>query len=316
MIDTITVFETVSCAVCGEAAGTTELEARDWLHGSGETFRYVRCSKCGLVYLNPRPVPRAIGRYYPRDSYYTFQDHGRTAGDVIRSMHRRLARQLTRRLGPGFSFDVGCGDGSFMLALGQLGWQPAGIEYDSDTAARLHQKWQLPVVAGDFLTVDLPVRQYDLVSMLEALEHLHEPQSALQRAFDLLKPGGTLFVTVPNIASLEYRLWGADWVALEPPIHLYHFSSSTLSRALQQAGFEVISIRQSASTAGLTRSLWLKLRRDTAADGGRSSPVQYHAGSWRRVAHSALSAALVPVGGALALAGLGPGLRVLARRPA
>ena len=316
MVDALTVLENVSCALCGEKQGTTELEARDWLHGSGETFRYVRCSRCGLVYLNPRPRPQDIGRYYPRESYYTFQDQGRTAADVIRPAHRRLAQQLTRGLGPGASFDVGCGDGSFMLALAQLGWQPAGIEYDGDTAARLRHKWELPVAAGDFLTIDLPLRQYDLVSMLEALEHLHQPQTALRRAFDLLKPGGTLFVTVPNIASLEYRLWGADWVALEPPIHLYHFSPSTLSRALHQAGFEVISIRHSASTAGLTRSLWLKLRRGTAGDGRRSGPAVYHASSWRRVAHSVLSAALSPIGGALALAGMGPGLRVLARRPA
>jgi 2-polyprenyl-3-methyl-5-hydroxy-6-metoxy-1,4-benzoquinol methylase len=314
MIEPAPALESVACPLCGQSGASLELEARDWLHASGETFRYVRCRQCGLLYLNPRPAPGAIGRYYPRDSYYTFQDPGTRLADVIRPVHRRLAAQLTRQLGPGQAFDVGCGDGSFLLGLRELGWQSAGIEYDSEAVARLQQRWQLPVVAGDFLTAALPETRYDLVSMLEVLEHFHQPLAALKRAWTLLKPGGTLFVTVPNVASLEYRVWRADWVSLEPPLHLYHFDTTTLSLALRQAGFQIVSLQSSASTAGLTRSLWLKLRRRAAGASGSAAP--YRARSWRRVAHAGLNALFWPVGTALALSRLGPGLRAQALRPA
>ena len=314
MIEPVEAQETVACALCGQSGGGLELEARDWLHGSGETFRYVRCRQCGLLYLNPRPPSSVIGRYYPRESYYTFQDRGTNVADVIRPAHRRLAEQLTRQLAPGEAFDVGCGDGSFLLGLRELGWQSAGIEYDAETAARLQARWQLPVVAGDFLTACLPETSYDLVSMLEVLEHFHQPLAALRRAWILLKPGGSLYVTVPNVASLEYWMWRADWVSLEPPLHLYHFDFTTLSLALHLAGFEIVSLQSSASTAGLTRSLWSKLRR--RASGGSVAVAPYRARSWRRVAHAGLNAMFWPVGTALALSRLGPGLRALARRPA
>ncbi len=315
MADPPAELEMVACGLCDSAAAELELEARDWLHGSGETFHYVRCRNCGLVYLNPRPAPAAIGRYYPRGSYYTFQVDGQAAAEIVRPAHRRLARQLTQRLGAGRAFDVGCGDGSFLLALQERGWQPSGIEFDQATVAALQQHRKLPVVAGDFVTAELSDSNFDLVSMLEVLEHLHQPLAALQRARDILRPGGTLVVTVPNISSLEYRLWRGQWVALEPPLHLYHFTSQTLTRALHQAGLQVQSVEYDASTAGLTRSLWLKVRRGHTSDatGGNGD---YQAHSWRRTAHSILNTALSPLGSALKLARLGPGLRAMAKRPA
>jgi 2-polyprenyl-3-methyl-5-hydroxy-6-metoxy-1,4-benzoquinol methylase len=304
----------VACALCGSAAADHELEARDWLHGSGESFCYVRCCNCGLVYLNPRPAPAAIGRYYPRASYYTFQLDGQAAEEIVRPAHRQLARQLTQRLGAGRAFDVGCGDGSFLLALRERGWQPSGIEFDRATVAALKQRWNLSVAAGDFLAAEPGDSNFDLVSMLEVLEHLHQPLAALKRARDLLRPGGTLYVTVPNLASLEYRLWRGRWVALEPPLHLYHFTSRTLTRALHQVGLQVQSVESDASTAGLTRSLWLKVRPGNTS--GAAGGGQYQPHSWRRTAHSILNTALSPLGSALKLAGLGPGLRAMARRPA
>jgi hypothetical protein len=151
--------------------------------------------------------------------------------------------------------------------------------------------------------------------MLEVLEHMHEPLAALRQAYRLLQPGGWLLVTVPNIASLEYRLWGRHWVGLEPPLHLAHFSPATLAAALEKTGFMLAEVAQSVSTAGLTRSLWLTLRRRGDPAEAPAAAHVYHSRSWRRSAHRALSLALWPLGAALSRLHLGPGLIALARRP-
>lgn len=306
-------LETVSCNLCGSSRTQPELEVQDWLHGSGETFHLVRCCNCGLVYLNPRPDRANIDRYYNERGYYAYQlvDENNI---LVGSRHMRLASRLTKTLTQaGAMLDVGCGNGSFLWAMQRQGWRVAGVELHVLTAERL-RRHGLTVFAGNFGELNLPERSYDLITMLEVLEHLHDPIGALRQAYNLIRPGGRLFITVPNIGSLEYHLFKAGWVALEPPLHLYHFNPLTLRIMLEQVGFTVDRVATTSSVAGLTRSPWLALRRkfDQGASGtwGR---VYLHR-SWRRTVHGLLNWMLAPVGFALSAVGKGPGLEAMSHR--
>lgn len=305
-------MELIDCGVCGSGEVDRRLKATDWLHGSHESFEYVRCRHCGLFYLRERPTEDGISRYYPEHSYYTFQSDG--GAPPARPAHDRLAKRLTKQVGePGRFVDIGCGDGSFLAAMVKNRWEGIGTEVHIPTVERLNSLGYT-ALAGKLGAVDLPNYHFNLVTMLEVLEHVHKPMETLREARRLLAPGGMLYVTTPNIASAEFRLYGPRWVALEPPLHLQLFSPDSLEFALSEAGFSRIQVTVSETVDGLTRSLWLALqnrRRGDPGHGGKDVP-EFVAHSWRRTAHRGLNVLLWPLGQTLGRLQLGPGLEAVA----
>jgi SAM-dependent methyltransferase len=99
-------------------------------------------------------------------------------------------------------------------------------------------RYGVEIVVGDAVSapVDGP---FDAITMWHVLEHLPEPLAALERAAELLAPGGRLVVSVPNNDSWQARLGGDDWLHLDIPRHIYHFTPGSLSQLVERAGFRV-----------------------------------------------------------------------------
>ncbi len=91
-------------------------------------------------------------------------------------------------------------------------------------------RYGVDVVVGDAVTADIE-GPFDVVTMWHVLEHLPEPVAALERAAELLAPGGRLIVSVPNNDSWQARLGGDDWLHLDIPRHIYHFTPRSLTLA-------------------------------------------------------------------------------------
>jgi len=332
-------LEAVACALCGGGETRPWLAARDVEFGGEEAFTIVQCRGCGLRFLNPRPAPADIGRYYP-PAYYTHAalDEGREARVYATAL--RLVGAFGR---PGPLLDVGAGDGAFMSLLRRRGWPAVeGIEADEDAWRVAALQRGLTVARGMFPAAAPPGGPYRTVTMLETIEHLHDPLAGLGAAARLLEPGGRLILTTPNVEGLEFRLLGARSISLQVPRHLYFFSAGTLSRACARAGLRVVALRTSGATDGITRSAWLAVRHGMARNGregsgaggaGPGAPrcdpsiadapaaVGDRAGgvptadSWRRRWHERLERALSPFGWGLARLGLGPTLLLVAERP-
>jgi SAM-dependent methyltransferase len=79
----------------------------------------------------------------------------------------------------------------------------------------------------------------DLVIMFHVLEHLADPVAALQAVARRVKPGGTLILGIPNIASWQARVVGPAWMHLDAPRHLCHFSPRAIEQALRASGFRL-----------------------------------------------------------------------------
>ena len=75
--------------------------------------------------------------------------------------------------------------------------------------------------------------------MFHVLEHLSDPLTALTAVARRVKPGGTLILGIPNIASWQARSAGPFWMHLEVPRHLCHFSPDAIERALGASGFRM-----------------------------------------------------------------------------
>jgi 2-polyprenyl-3-methyl-5-hydroxy-6-metoxy-1,4-benzoquinol methylase len=153
---------------------------------------------------------------------------------------------------PGRLLDFGCGNGAFLERMHAQGWQVTGIDAADPVVARVRPRVPWPVLAGSLPHAELRPASFDVVTMCQALEHVHDPLRVLHEAGRLLVAGGTLLVAVPNIESLPFRWFGNAWIGLDLPRHLTHFAPATLHRMLHRAGFRVQSIRM------VRHSHWLR----------------------------------------------------------
>jgi 2-polyprenyl-3-methyl-5-hydroxy-6-metoxy-1,4-benzoquinol methylase len=258
-----------ACALCGTRDATPLhrdcVDRRHWLPG---IFDVVRCANCGLVRTDPAPTERTLSSYYP-PSYCCFAAEPSPAGGWYGALRWIVRLPFRLRYGspdalppppaPGAKvLDIGCGTGVLLKRLASLGWEPWGLEPDADTAAtaaRLLALDESRIVPSRVEEARLPANTFDLITMSHVLEHLPDPLQALERARQWLRPGASIRIWVPNVASLESRLFGRRWFCLDVPRHLQHFEPNTLSLLLRRAGFTVERIRPQYQGAGLSGSL-------------------------------------------------------------
>lgn len=245
------VLEDAPCPLGCPPGDELLLEAQDRLHGLPGTWRVVRCRTCGLARTNPRPTPATIGAYYP-DAYRLHKpiDPARAKAPPrpppsgLARVKRAAGRLLDPRatplppVGPGHFFEVGCGNGGFMLEMTRRGWTAEGLEV-SPQGAESARALGFHVQSVPLEAAVAPQRRPDLVAAWMVLEHLHAPVSALTNVASWLSPGGYLVASVPNIASLEFSVFKDAWYALQVPTHLFHYTPETLRKVLDAAGFEL-----------------------------------------------------------------------------
>jgi SAM-dependent methyltransferase len=277
-------LETVtSCPICGSAESEWLYRGiHDKLEGVPGVWSIRRCKECDCTYLTPRPALDSIGKAYATGTYFTHADAlKRHADDNGGSFIWRLAngylnahynanrkpastpgswlvpllpplrlqldyffRHLPRRPTPEARrlLDIGCGNSVFLLRARQAGWDAHGIEPDPAAAAAA-QAAGLPVMASGFETVG-GNGDFDIVTSAHVIEHVHDPLALLIAMKAHLRPGGSLWLATPNIHSIGHLLFGAAWLALDPPRHLQVFSRSGLNLLLLKAGFEDIRFRR------------------------------------------------------------------------
>jgi 2-polyprenyl-3-methyl-5-hydroxy-6-metoxy-1,4-benzoquinol methylase len=138
---------------------------------------------------------------------------------------------------PGRLLDVGCGNGAQLADLRTLGWEVEGQELDPKAVERARARYGLRVHLGTLQSLALPDEAYDAITMNHVIEHVHDPVALLSECRRILKPGGVLVATTPNMESLGHHLFASSWRGLDPPRHLHLFSQQSLRRVAQQAGF-------------------------------------------------------------------------------
>ena len=281
-----------SCALCGARAATKLFAIPSEAAPGGETH-VVRCMTCGLRRLDPRPDAEAINDFYGSD-YYTLE--GRTRSPLKQALWDRL-RDLSGRDGaPGLGgqvvsalaapvarrvfdvnvvvgdppprvLDVGCGFGDLLIYLHQRGCDVLGVDFDPGAAA-IGAEHDVPIAVGDLCDLELEPSSFDVVVMSHSLEHLADPLGALRRVAQLLRPGGTLHVAVPNGAAPGLDVQQSDWGALCYPVHFWYFDPFTLGSLLARAGFAV-TWAASADIVHHHVVFWRRRIRAAPAPGGR-----------------------------------------------
>lgn len=214
------------CPLCGGPMRSALAGVADSL--TGEQFAIDRCSTCGV--RQTVPPPHDVARYYR--GYYGNR-HGITAAYRV---WRRvlLLRRIAGTGGGRRLLDVGCGDARFLLAAQRQGWQVAGTEIEPQQAAE--QNLDVRRDVGDF-PADAP---FDCVTFWHSLEHLPCPADTLRRVYERLRPGGHVFIAVPDAGGWQARLFALRWLHLDVPRHLFHFDRRSLPRLVESTGFTLV----------------------------------------------------------------------------
>ena len=216
------------------------------------------CRACGVEFMNPQYSDAALERFYA--GYICL--HPEAAGATFRSRPdvRRTGKQraldLLARFAPGRRMlMVGCGDGLELQAAKACGWQPEGYDVDARTTAAVAAREGVTVHCGAFH--DLPARTggYDAIWLDQVIEHPKDPGRYLATCRALLRPGGVVYLGMPNLGSLSNRLKTlADRLGLRGKRgrhyntrhHVTFFRPSVLVRHLRERlGMDVLTVRGS-----------------------------------------------------------------------
>jgi SAM-dependent methyltransferase len=275
-----------TCAVCGEEGATPVHDLRDRLYRTtDEVFRLVRCIRCDLARLNPRPAD--LSPHYPEHYWY----EPSRAEDCYRRMvlrdHVRFAMKAVR--GRVRALDVGCGTGLFgrMLQEASGGAVRAfGVDVSRRAAAQARGRNGISVAVADLTRAPFAPASWDLITMFHVLEHAPDPGAMLDAARRLVAPGGALVAQVPNLDAWQYRMLGARWAGLDAPRHLYDFRFRDLKRLLEGHGFQVVRVKHFSwrdNAAALVTSIIPRL-----------TPGVPGGGAARSIAYAGLVAAVLP----------------------
>jgi len=139
--------------------------------------------------------------------------------------------------------DVGCGDGSFLDALAQQGWEVNGTELSASIAATALERLGDRIRVGGVGEAGFPPNSFDLITFWHVLEHLEDPRRALSEAGRLLKADGRMVVAVPNMNSWQAGWFKEEWLHLDVPRHRWHFSPETLDALATRCGLRVECVR-------------------------------------------------------------------------
>ena len=220
----------------------------------------MRCRACAHVYLSPRPAASDLSVIYP-PNYYAFAGPGSPLVARLRRRWEAGKVRLYRELvgpGPRRLLDVGCGNGRFLSLLREFGapeWELVGIDFDEDAAARC-RALGFEAHAGRIEDLHLAESSFDAVIMLQLIEHVEDPVAISRAVFRLLRPGGVFVVETPNLGGLDHRWFqGRWWGHYHFPRHWNLFSTASLHRMLEGAGFQIARSEYLISTSSWTISL-------------------------------------------------------------
>ena len=272
------------CLICG-VEDRSILHEGLWdntFFAAADRWTLWRCAGCRSAYLDPRPdratIALAYSRYYthanqdsPRDTrksiraalangyrnarYGTKFEPSLSIGQYValalpgfrRALHWHY-RYLPKPRGTsrGRALDIGTGNGGWLLIAAEAGWSVAGA--DPDPVARTKgDELGLEIRHGGAEAWADEPGTFDFISMNHVIEHVHDPAQTLRTVFELLRPGGRLFIQTPNLDALGHSIYGRNWRGLEPPRHLVLFNRRSLAHALRSQGFVNVRYRRITS---------------------------------------------------------------------
>jgi len=233
--------EYISCIICNS-------ENFYHIYSKGN-INIVKCSKCSLMYQNPRTLVYLINEEIYRENYYHVYE--KIAKEQENFFINRF-NTILKEMPVGRVLDVGCGTGSFLKVAKERGWNIHGVEVSSWAVQVLSKKLDIEVRKGGVEKANFPEDYFDLINMSHVLEHLPNPLITLEEIKRIMKPSGYLLIEVPNENNFKIRnfllnlfLRSTKEEKFAPrSYHLYLFTKETLAYLLKKTGFKILLLKE------------------------------------------------------------------------
>jgi SAM-dependent methyltransferase len=236
----------VACHVCSSTDDATFIEARG--------YRIAECNNCGFWFVNPQPTTEELREFYAA------YDDGEQWRNLEERFNRGIRKRILRMKQSGSVLDIGCGSGNFLRCMQEKGFSNFGVEPSGSGSDYGRETHGVDIYHGtieDYLAAN-SARRFDVVTLLNVLEHLTDPVQILLKLEQVLAPDGVLAIVVPDarfhntVGRLRRlaRLSDPYWIdqpkgalsGFKLPDHLCSFQPNTITLLLQRCGFRVVKI--------------------------------------------------------------------------
>jgi len=216
----------------------------DNLYAMGKSHKIAKCSKCGLVFLFPKPLEKELNKLYSKKYY-----ESKSGFPLVEKFYTRLVRNLkVQAINTNIIkenarvLDIGCGTGDFLACFKRKGHKCYGLD-TSKTAFKLAKaKLGQNIFNCKLGECHFSSGSFDVILLSHVIEHFSNPNEELKEIYRVLKDDGTLFISTPNIDSFEFKIAKEEWYGLSIPLHLYLYSPKTIAMLLKKNGFRIINI--------------------------------------------------------------------------
>ncbi|HSU72818.1 MAG TPA: class I SAM-dependent methyltransferase [Candidatus Binatia bacterium] len=244
-------LEYISCNLCGSKDARVVYPARYDLErvpdlalkfkSSGDERlidRVVQCRTCELRYVSPRLNMDAIVQGYSEGTDETFISQAR-------GREKTFAKQLrfiSRFVNTGRLLDIGAAGGSLAAVAQRKGWKVEGIEPNRWLCNWSKEHYGITLKPGILENYKFPPNSFDLITLMDVLEHTGDPKAVLKECNRILKPGGVIAINVPDSDSWLHKVMGRRWF-FYLSVHLYYFNHKTMKTMLRSTGFKPLASR-------------------------------------------------------------------------
>ena len=199
-------------------------------------FTPVKCDMCGVVFLNKRLNGKGRKRFY--QSYVRLHETPERLKPRLRmyEIEFELINNIVTR---GNVLDVGCGSGRFLSYFQPGHYKRFGVEYGKEAVNKARQTMAIESICeGDLLDAEFQEEYFDLIVFRGVLEHLPNPGEVLDKACNLTKKGGHIFITsMPNLECICAEIFKSRWTQHREFEHIIHFGKSHFRSFFKNKGF-------------------------------------------------------------------------------
>ncbi|MGL1894334.1 MAG: class I SAM-dependent methyltransferase [Spirochaetaceae bacterium] len=208
-------------------------------HWDLESFFYSQCPNCSLIYQNPQPISEDVEERYD-ESYFSYEIENEDSFlNLMLLGLKDMKFDVTSSITDNKKIlDIGCATGLFLSHMKKLGWQTFGVEVCESAVDYGNSVRGLDIYKGILDNAPIPVGSLDVIHLSHVIEHINDPNTFVEHIFKLLKPGGVVYCTTPNVSGLQSKIFKNRWRSAIPD-HMILFSVKTLKQIFVQNNFRI-----------------------------------------------------------------------------
>jgi len=230
----------IACPICGVTAAPAERVG---------SATYFGCPVCETLFQHPMPTIDQMRAYV--DAEYAggvYNDYVAAAQLKSLTFDARMAT-IRERVGLGRLLDVGASCGFLVEAALRSGYDAYGVELSAEAIAKAPPAIRQRLTLGDVNSLDLQAQAtFDVVTAFDLIEHVFDPKEFLTSLHRVVKPGGWIVITTPDVGHVLRYVLRARWPMFQPMQHTVLFARRGLRLALSAAGFDDIVITAAHKT--------------------------------------------------------------------